>query len=323
MPDRDPTIGSMFGAVEVSSFMGLPACANVQDLDADIALLGAPGATPYPSVGAYCAGAPAAIRAALAGYASTLSHHDFDLDGPLLGEHGARAVDCGDLPFDAQDAPGNRARISHAVAAILDRGAVPVILGGDDSVPIPVLHAFAGRGRFTILQIDAHIDWRDEVGGERLGLSSTMRRASEMAHVAGIIQVGQRAVGSARLSDVADARAAGVRFVPARAVHEHGMAPVLDLIPAGAAVIVSFDCDALDPAIMPAVIGPAPGGLTFRQAVGLLHGAAARARLAGFNLVEFMPARDIGGAGALVAARVLANVVGLLARQAGARGTAE
>jgi len=316
MAEREPTIGSMYGAAEASTFMGLPACANLTDLDADIAVLGVPGATPYPSVGAYCAGGPSAIRAAMAGYASTLAHHDFDLGGPLLGNHGARAVDCGDLPFAAEDAPGNRARIGAAVAAILGRGAVPVVIGGDDSVPIPVLQAFAGRGSFTILQIDAHIDWRDEVGGERLGLSSTMRRAAEMAHIAGIIQVGQRAVGSARPRDVADALAAGVSFVPARAVHEQGIAPVLDLIPDGADVIVSFDCDGLDPAIMPAVIGPAPGGLTFWQAIGLLHGVAARARLAGFTLVEFMPARDRGGAGALVAARILANVIGLLARNA-------
>jgi agmatinase len=320
MADRDPTIGSMFGAAEAATFMGLPACATVSELDAEIALLGVPGATPYPSVGAYCAGAPASIRAAVAGYAATLAHHDFDLGGPLLGERGARAVDCGDLPFDANDAPGNRARIEAAVAAILDRGAVPVVIGGDDSVPIPVLHAFAGRGRFTILQIDAHIDWRDEVGGERLGLSSTMRRAAEMDHIDAIVQVGQRAVGSARGRDVAEALAAGVSFVPARAVHAHGVAPVLDLIPDGAEVIVAFDCDGLDPAIMPAVIGPAPGGLTFWQAAGILHGVAARTRIAGFNLVEFMPARDVGGAGARGGARILANVIGLLARSAPARG---
>lgn len=320
MAERERTIGSMFGGGDVSTFMGLPGCASVHEVEAEIALLGVPGATPYPSVGAYCADAPAAIRAAIAGYATTLAHHDFDLEGPLLGSNGARAVDCGDLPFDPADPAGNRTRIRAAVAALLDRGAVPVVIGGDDSVPIPVLQAYAGRGPFTILQIDAHIDWRDEVGGERFGLSSTMRRASEMAHIGELIQVGQRAVGSARPGDIADAKAAGVAFVPARAVHEDGIAPVLDLIPPGAEVIVAFDCDGLDPSIMPAVIGPAPGGLTFWQAIGLLHGLAGRARIAGFNLVEFMPARDQGGAGALVAARILANAVGLLARSRPARG---
>jgi len=81
-------------------------------------------------------------------------------------------------------------------------------------------------------------------------------------------------------------------------------------------VIVSFDCDGLDPSIMPGVIAPAPGGLTFWQAVGILHGVAARARIAGFAIVEFLPERDMAGLGALTAARVITNVLGLLARQA-------
>ncbi len=69
-----------------------------------------------------------------------------------------------------------------------------------------MLEAFGARGKtYTILQIDAHIDWRDEVGGERLGLSSTMRRASEMQHVERIIQLGCRGIGSAREADLQDA----------------------------------------------------------------------------------------------------------------------
>ena len=314
MTNQVPTIGRLFGTVDVTTFMGLPACTDLAELSAEIALLGIPGATPYPSAGAYCAGAPDAIRAAMGGYANTLAHYDFDLEGPLLGNHGTRAVDCGNLLFTETDPPTNRARIRDAVATILNRSAVPVVLGGDDSVQIPLFEAFAGRGHYTILQIGAHIDWRDEVAGERLGLSSTMRRAAEMDHVVRIIQIGQRAVGSARPDDVADARAAGVTLVPASAIHRDGIAPVLDLVPAGADVLIAFDCDGLDPSIMPAVIGAAPGGLTYWQVVSLLHGVAAKARIANFNLVEFLPARDLNGAGALVAGRILANVIGLIAR---------
>ena len=62
-------------------------------------------------------------------------------------------------------------------------------VAGEASDPVRAL-----KGRFTLLQIDAHIDWRDEVDGERLGLSSTMRRASEMTHIDRMIQVGQRGV---------------------------------------------------------------------------------------------------------------------------------
>ena len=81
------------------------------------------------------------------------------------------------------------------------------------------------------------------------------------------------------------------------------------------------DCvwSGLDPSIMPAVIGPAPGGLSYWQAIGILEGIAAKARLAAFNIVEFLPDRDIGGLGGLTAARIVANVLGLLARQT-ARG---
>jgi len=192
---------------------------------------------------------------------------------------------------------------------------VPVLIGGDDSLPIPMLQALEGHGPLTILQIDAHIDWRDEVGGETWGLSSTMRRASEMDHVARIIQVGQRGIGSARPGDYQAALDAGVSFVPAREVAETGIARALSLIPEGAQVVICLDVDALDPAIMPAVIGRTAGGLSYWQAFELIAGVAAKARIVAFDMVEFMPDRDIDGQGALVAAQLLAGTIGILARQ--------
>ena len=305
--------------VDATTFMGLAACTDIATLDADIAVIGVPIATPYPAFGSYAAGAPAAIRAGVADFAGSRAHVDFDFGGPPLAD--ARVVDCGDVPGDAQDTAGNRQRITGAIATILDRGATPVVIGGDDSVPIPVFQAFAGRGRYTVLQVDAHIDWRDEVKGERMGLSSTMRRASEMGHVERIVQVGARGIGSARPADLAAARAFGVDFVFADAVHEHGIGPVLDLIAPGSEVLVSIDCDGLDPGVIPAVIGPAPGGLSYWQTVKLLRGVAARARMACFDIVEFMPARDINGLGALAAGRLVINALGLIARsRTGNRG---
>jgi agmatinase len=312
---RRPDVGALFGAAAAETFFGLPKAADLEALDAKIAILGVPCATPYPTVGPYCARAPKATRAAIAGYASNLHHVDFDLGGPIFPD-AITAVDAGDLAFAESDPAANRAAIREAVATVLRRGATPVVIGGDDSVPIPVFEAFRDRGPFTIVQIDAHIDWREEVRGERFGLSSTMRRASEMAHIERIVQVGQRGIGSARPGDLADAEAWGAIFVPAAAVHERGIAPVLDAVPAGAQVLLTLDCDGLDPAIMPGVIAPAPGGLTYWQAIGILRGVAAKARIAAFDLVEFVPERDVAGLGALTAARIVANVLGLLARSA-------
>lgn len=309
------TLGAMFGAGRVETFMGLPACRDLAALEAKVAILGAAGCTPYPSVGFYCAGGPAAIRAAGAAYAANLAHVDFDLGGPVLPE-GVVAVDAGDIEVREGDPEGNRARLRAAVETVLERGAVPVLIGGDDSVPIPMLQALAVTGRkVTVLQIDAHIDWRDEVQGERWGLSSTMRRASEMGHVERIVQVGQRGIGSARMTDLRDAMGWGVEFVPAGEVARAGVWRAVDLIPEGAEVVICLDVDALDPSVMPAAIGRTAGGLSYWQVMELVGAVAEKARIAAFDMVEFMPDRDIDGMGAMLAAQMLAGVTGIIARQ--------
>ncbi len=308
------TIATMFGADDVSTFLGLPSCALPDQVTAKAAILGVPSATPYASVGPYCANGPDAIRAAAAPYAANLEHMDFDFAGPLLPGGPPDACDLGDLAY-GEDSATNRAAITAAVSAIVDRSAVPIVLGGDDSVPIPMLQAFAGRGKYTIVQIDAHIDWRDEVAGERWGLSSTMRRASEMDHIERIIQVGARNIGSARPQDYADALAWGVKFFTARDIATGGMAQVAEAVPNGSNVIICFDCDGLDPAIMPAVIGRAPGGLDYWQTIELLNTISGKARISAFDLVEFMPDCDVDGLGALTAYRMVAAMLGLVCRQ--------
>ena len=177
----------MFDADDSGTFLGLPSATPDDLQDADIVVIGAPCATPYASVGPYCKDAPAAIRAASATYSGIRHHHNFDLDGPML-VNGTTAADLGDVPWDDTAHEANRAAIRHTCETVLAAGAVPVVLGGDDSIPIPVLQAYAGHGPITVVQIDAHIDWRDEVQGERWGLSSTMRRAAEMSHIGEMIQ---------------------------------------------------------------------------------------------------------------------------------------
>ncbi len=61
---------------------------------------------------------------------------------------------------------------------------------------------------------------------------------------------------------------------------------------------------------MPAVIGRTAGGLSYEQVLGLVEGVAAKARIVGFDMVEFMPERDMDGQGAMLAAQLLAAVLG-------------
>jgi agmatinase len=292
----------------VPTFAGYPASAD--PIGASIGVLGIPEGTPYTAgQSSHSAGAPGALRAILKGYATAPEQYDFDIEG--LRPSGI--VDCGDLVGDPSDPAGTRERIQVAVARLLEAGVVPVVLGGDDSVPIPMFQAFAGRGPLTVIQVDAHLDWRDEVRGERFGWSSPMRRASEMDWITGMVQVGQRGIGSARTAEVTDARGWGSSIVTAAEVHRAGIGAALERVPVGARCLITVDCDGLDPSIMPAVMAPVPGGLWYHQVLELLHGVAAKATIVGFDLVEFVPARDPSGVAALTAARIVCNGIAAIA----------
>ena len=315
MSDK-PDLSSMLGDVDVSTFLGLEARADCDATDASSAFIGVPGATCYGDMPAFACNAPGAVRRAIGVDASLIDRHNFDIDGVLFPDGARRAVDCGDLPFDGQDFAANRATIRDAVARIMAVGAVPIVMGGDDSVPIPMLEALGKTGQdYTLLQIDAHIDWRDEHMGERFGLSSNMRRASEMEHIKQIIQVGARGTGSARPGDVRDALEWGAQIVTAEEVHSNGTAPVLDLIPEGAHVVICFDVDGLDPVVVPGCLARASGGLSYTQALQLIRGAAQRGRIAAVDFAEFVPEADVDGIGAIAVSRLVAVVMGLAARQ--------
>ena len=297
------------------TFAGLPACMDLDDLSAQIAVIGIPHGTSYnPGKLSHSAEAPAAIRNAAARYARMRDHYDFDLGGPLLANRSVRVVDCGDLAGDPGDPASNCKRAMEKMRSILKAGAVPIVLGGDDSVPIPFFRAYQGYGPLTIVQIDAHLDWRHEVNGVTEGPSSTMRRASEMPWIGRLIQVGMRGVGSARIEEVDAARTYGAEIITAKEVHEKGVQQILSLVPDGSACLMTIDCDGLDPSIMPAVNAPVPGGLSYRQVIDLMHGLAQKSEIQGFDLVEFAPDKDMNGLAALTAARIVWNMIGALVR---------
>jgi agmatinase len=303
------------------TFLGVPSVeiGAISAGETEAVILGVPHGVPYPTPGqaAGCADAPAAVRERSRRMGRFADHHDFDLDGPMVpDEAGFRVVDGGDVPGTPEDGPGNAARAETAVRAVLAARAVPIVIGGDDSVPIPVLRAFADAGPLTVLQVDAHLDFRDQVSGVRDGYSSPMRRASEMGHVERIVQVGLRGVGSARPSDVADARAAGNQLVTARELDERGVAWLLEQLPAGASVFLSFDLDGIDPSVAPAVSAASPGGLSFQQASDLVQGMARHCRVAGATFTELVPALDANGVSALVVVRLVSQLLGSMARAA-------
>lgn len=284
---------------------------------ARVAILGVPEASP-DKLGevSHSARAPAAIRDGSRPLALQLDQIDLDTGRVIRAGKDAPAeiVDAGDLPLTAADDPAaNRGAIEAAIRRVLAAGAHPLVLGGDDSVPIPVLRAFREAGPLTIVQVDAHVDWGDVIRGNPYGYGSPMRRASEMAWVTGMVQVGLRGLGSGTPDQIADACAWGSHLITAAQVRRDGVGAALERVPADAACFVSIDLDGLDPAVMPAVGMPTPGGLSYGDVQDLLEGVAARARLVGAALVELVPERDPDGRAGEVAARLALTLAGLMA----------
>jgi agmatinase len=128
----------------------------------------------------------------------------------------------------------------------------------------------AEQHRFHVVTVDAHLDFRAEVGGEGEGRSSPPRRMLELPQVLSPTQIGLRGIGGSRSAEVQAARAAGSRLVPAADVHRHGLSWLMQQLPVGGDVLLSIDCDGLDPSVAPGTGWPQPGGLSFRDVAAII-----------------------------------------------------
>jgi agmatinase len=299
------------------TFLGVPRCTDLSMLDADVAIIGVPFGVPYDlDYSTMASIGPSAIREQSMHYSPRyLTHYDYDFGGDLFAGREVRIVDCGDVAM----APGRWAENSRvttaAIKAILDRGAVPIVLGGEHSTPIPVMRAYEERAPMCVVQIDAHIDWRDEIDGIREGLSSTMRRASELSSVKGMAQIGIRGFGSARKPEFDDARKYGSILVGAEELHRVGVEDVLRRVPASERYYITLDADGLDTTIAPGVWSPAFGGVTYYEATNLLRGIVAKGEIVGFDFVEVVPSADVQHMTSRLAARLILNLIGAMAQR--------
>ena len=282
-------------------------------IDADFAVLGAP----FDFGTQWRAGArfgPRGIREASTlfsfGHGGAYDHED---DVTYL--EGVRIVDIGDADIVHTDTEASHAAIEVGVRAILAAGAVPVVLGGDHSVNIPCIRAFAGRP-VHIVQIDAHLDFVDERHGVRHGHGNPMRRAAEQAHVTGLSQFGIRNVSSTAKEGYEAARAMGSDILSVRQIRALGVAAVLERVPAGVEYYLTIDIDGFDPSIAPGTGTPSHGGFTYYEVLELIDGLTRRGRIVGIDLVEVAPDYDHTGTTTVLAAQILLNTIGRIAHRA-------
>jgi agmatinase len=238
------------------------------------------------------AGAPPIIRVAL-GSDSSNSATETGVD---LAEAGVYC-DAGDLKFPFQEPfPA----IELKVGELLDHGLRPVCLGGDHSVTLPVVSAFGERiPGLTVIHFDAHPDLYDELEGNRLSHACPFARIMEKGAAKRLIQVGIRTMNGHQREQ---AKKFGVEVIEMRHL------PALDRMKVDGPVYISFDMDVLDPAFAPGISHREPGGMSTREAIAHLH--AITGRIAGADLVEFNPAQDNTQITAMVAAKLLKEILG-------------
>jgi agmatinase len=305
--------------VGISTFGKRPYVADWSTITADVAVLGAP----FDFGTQFRAGArfgPRAVREASTlfsfGHAGAYDHED---DCTYLGPD-VSIVDIGDADIVHTDTETSHANIETGVRAILDAGALPVTIGGDHSINIPCIRAFAGRGDIHILQIDAHLDFVDVRHGVRHGHGNPMRRAAEQDHVTGITALGIRNVSSTSKDGYDAARAMGDDILSVRQVRKLGTDAVLARIPKGARLYVTIDIDGFCPSIAPGTGTPSHGGFLYYEVLEILQGVAQAHDIAGIDLVEVAPDYDRDGTTAILAAQVLLNFLGFIFHARGKKG---
>jgi len=237
--------------------------------------------------------APPAIRTALHSPSSNLCTES----GVDLGSE-PRLVDAGDLILPA----GGEAldAIDAGASRVLARGTRLLALGGDHAITYPIVRAQVRvHGPLTILHLDAHPDLYDQFEGSRFSHACPFARVMEGGLAARLVQVGVRTTN--RHQDE-QARRFGVETIDMRA-WVGGARPEL-----AGPLYVSIDLDGLDPAFAPGVSHPEPGGLTVRDAIGLVQ--ALPEPPVGADVVEFNPSRDPLGLTAHAAAKLVKELAG-------------
>lgn len=227
-----------------------------------------------------------------------------------------QVADLGDVPINTYSIDKSLALITAFYERVLAAGCVPLTLGGDHTVALPILRAVAARhGPVALVHVDAHADVNDEMFGERIAHGTPFRRAVEEGLLQGdkVWQIGVRGTGYAA-DDLDWPRAQGFTVVPAHEVWHRSLQPLMAEVRArigDAPTYLSFDIDGIDPAFAGGTGTPEIGGLSVAQALEVVRGCRGL-NLVGADLVEVSPPYDPSGNTALLGANLLYEMLCVL-----------
>lgn len=174
------------------------------------------------------------------------------------------------------------AAVKKVVSQHLEEDKFVVLLGGEHSVTIGSMQAFAEKfENLSILQIDAHSDLRNEYEGSKNNHACVMARARELSP---IVQVGIRASDVTELNSIDPSRVFyGYTLRNNPNWKEQAIEKLTDN------VYITIDLDAFDPSIMPSTGTPEPGGMLYWEVLDFIKLVNEKKNIAGFDVVELCP----------------------------------
>ncbi len=227
-----------------------------------------------------------------------------------------QVADIGDLAINTFSLSDSLRIIAESYESILNYDVIPMAIGGDHSITLPILRAIAKRhGPVALVHVDAHADVNDEMFGERECHGTVFRRAHEegLINPSKVYQVGLRGTGYS-VEDFAEAAGWGFQQFPAQELWGRSLSTLgaeirrdIGDLP----VYVTYDIDSLDPAFAPGTGTPEIGGLTTPQAMELIR-ALKGLNIVGADLVEVSPPYDTSGNTALTGANILYEMLCVL-----------
>lgn len=220
-----------------------------------------------------------------------------------------QVADLGDVPINTYSLAKSLPIITDFYDEVLASDCIPLTLGGDHTIALPILRAVARKhGPVALIHVDAHADVNDDMFGESIAHGTPFRRAVEEGLLAcdKVYQIGLRGTGYAA-DDFEWPRSQGFTIVPAHEVWYQSLAPLTERIRrhlGDTPCYLSFDIDGIDPAYAGGTGTPEIGGLTVPQALEIVRGCRGL-NIVGADLVEVSPPYDPSGNTALLGANLL------------------
>jgi guanidinobutyrase len=225
-------------------------------------------------------------------------------------------ADIGDVAINTYNLLESVRIIEESYDQLLQHPVIPLTLGGDHTITLPILRAIARKhGPVGLVHVDAHTDTNDDMFGEKIAHGTTFRRAVEegLLDCKRVVQIGQRAQGYSS-GDFQWGVDQGFRLVQAEQCWYQSLAPLMAEVRTqlgSGPVYLSFDIDGIDPAWAPGTGTPEVGGLTAIQALEIVRGCKGL-NLVGGDLVEVSPPYDLSGNTSQLAANLLYEMLCVL-----------